>query len=126
MAIFRRENIALENLPKLDLSNEIINIFNKLLGLNSNEAIEKDFLEKYLGNLKKYSYHQIIIFIKLFISQFNKYKSKLCFVKDGKEITEKCLNYFTKSVTCCVDNGFQELILKEKIQKENKNNKELL
>ena len=125
LTIFQRENITLENLPKLDLSKEIINIFNILLGLNSNEAIEKDFLVKYLSDLKKYSYHQIIIFIKLFISHFNKFKSKLCFTKEGKEITEKCLNYFTKSYICCIDNGFQELIMKEKIQKENMDNKEL-
>ena len=81
MRIFPRENITLENKPKLDLSNDIIYIFNKLLGLDSNESIEKEFLEKYLGDLKNYSYHQIIIFIKLFISQFNKFKSKLYFIK---------------------------------------------
>ena len=126
LTIFQRENITLENKPKLDLSNEIINIFNKLLGLNSNEAIEKEFLGKYLGDLKKYSYHQIIIFIKLFISQFNKFNSKLCLIQDGKEVTEKCLNNFTKSLTYCIDNGFQELILKEKLHKENKDYKELL
>ena len=31
-------------------------------------------------NLEKYSYLQIIIFIKLLISQYNKFKSKLKFI----------------------------------------------
>ena len=122
LRIFNKENITIENKPKLDLQNDMIYIFNKLLGLNSNEAIEKEFLEKYLGDLKNYSYHQIIIFIKLFISQFN----KLHFIKEQKDINEKCIYDFAKSVAYFIDNGFQNLIMKENLKKENKDYADLL
>ena len=68
--IFPRENISLEFLPKLDLPQKIIDIFNMMIELNTNEAIEKYFLQKYMDNTEKYSYHQILLFINLFISHY--------------------------------------------------------
>ena len=44
----------------------MIEIFNRMIDLNKNEDIEEKFLKKYMDNSKKNSYHQIIIFIKLF------------------------------------------------------------
>jgi len=51
-------------LPKLNLPDNMIEIFNRMIDLNKN--IEEKFLKKYMDNSKKNSYHQIIIFIKLF------------------------------------------------------------
>ena len=123
--IFPRENITLDNKPKLNLPNSIIEIFDRLLGLNTNEAIEKEFIEKYLNNPKKCSYYQIITFIKLFISQFNKFNSKLHFTEmnnkgEGIDITEKCIHDFARSAKYFINSGFQKLIM-DKIYKEKLN-----
>ena len=131
LSIFYKENISLDNKPKLELSNNIINIFDKMVGLNSNEKIEKDFLQKYMDKQKKYSYHQIIIFLKLFISQYNKFDSKLTFYKtingNQKDVTEKCICDFAKSTKYFINNEFQNLLM-EKIDKEDlkKKNKDYI
>ena len=133
--IFHRENINLENKPTLELSPKIIEIFDKLLGLNTNEAIEKKFLEKYMDNPKRYSYHQIIIFIKLFISLYNKFCTKLQFkeineIGEQKDITEKCIQDFAKSAKYFIDGVFQNLIMKKidenKLKKDKKDYFDLL
>ena len=72
----------------------INNIFNRMLGYNSNVDIQ-NFVKKYIG-LEIYSYHKINIFIKLFISQYNKFKTKLYFYNDNIDITEKCIEEFAE------------------------------
>jgi MoxR-like ATPase len=88
-----------------------------------------------MSNPKKYSYHQIIIFIKLFISQYNKFDSKLYFTAinnkgEKKDVTESCIRDFAKSTKYFIDGGFQNLIMKkideEKLKKEKKDHIDLL
>ena len=75
-----------------------------MVELKTNESIEEKFLKKkYMDNIKKYSYHQIIICIKLFISQYNKCNSKLKFMEkykgekeDEKDVTEKIIQVSLK------------------------------
>ena len=57
-----------------------------MLGLKTNEEIEEKFLKKYMKNYKNYSYYQINIFIKLFISQFNKFDCKLHLVEKNEKV----------------------------------------
>ena len=57
------DNITLENLPKLELDEETKKIFNKIIGAENDEQIEK-FIKNNIG-IKNYSYHQIQIFIKM-------------------------------------------------------------
>ena len=76
---FHKENISFENKPKLDLPQDTIDIFNKILKLNSKDLIES-FIKKYIG-IKEYSYHQVWIFIKFFIFFYN----------DKKEIDDDSL-----------------------------------
>ena len=90
--LFEKENIFLNEIPKFDLSNKIISIFDKMLEYKSNKEIEK-FVKTNIG-IEKYSFHQIQIFIKLFISQYNMFKSKLIFKYNGKDITGKCIKDF--------------------------------
>ena len=70
-----------------------------------------------MNNSKKYSYHQIIIFIKLFISQYNKLDSKLSFTietkRKKKDVTEKCIYDFAKSSKYFIDGGYQNLIMRK-------------
>jgi hypothetical protein len=93
--LFSRENITLDNMPRLDLPKNIIYFFNKCLDINSNEKIE-EFLKKYIG-IKQYSYHQVLIFSKIFLSQFNQFNQKLKFSKDEEDITLKIIENAAKS-----------------------------
>ena len=105
--IFNCENISLDNIPNLDLSKEIIDIFSQMLEFKSKEEIEK-FIGKYI-DIKKCSFHQIQIFIKLFISQYNKFKNKLHFLSGKKEYIQEFANrikYFTVG-------GFADLHIKK-------------
>ena len=96
----------------------MIEIFKRMVALNSNAGIEEKFLAKYMDSEKKYSYYQIIIFIQLFISQYNKFDSKLHFTEtDDKgvkvDVTDKCIQDFAKSTKYFIDGGFQNLIMEE-------------
>ena len=100
---FTRENIKFDNIPKLELTQTIIAIFNRHFGLNSNDKIE-EFIQKYI-DINKYSYHQLIIFIKLFISQYSKFESKLTFKEGQKDLTDiyirdfaNCAKYFVNGI----------------------------
>jgi len=134
--IFPKEVITLANKPKLDLPEEILNIFDRMIGLKTNEEIEAKFLKKYMKNYKNYSYYQINIFIKLFISQYSKFDSKIRLVVKNekgeiiKDNTEKCILDFAKSTTYFLDGEFANLIMndidEEKLKKENKDHIDLL
>ena len=138
--LFPRENITIDNKLKLNLTKNIINLFDKMVGLNTNELIEEKFLKKYMVNLEKYSYHQIIIFIKLFISQYNKFKNKLKFIIEYKnekneierteDVTEKCIEDFAQSTQYFINCSFQKIIMEkineDELKKENKDCYDLL
>ena len=98
-------------MPPFNFSKDMIEIFNRMLGINSNEDI-KNFVEKYFKKIgiEKYTYHQINIFIKLFISQYNKFKGKLIFKSNGEDVTEKCIEDFSKSTKYFTKSGFAKLL----------------
>ena len=126
--IFPRENITIDNMPKLDLPKKTIEIFNRMIELNSNEEIEEKFLKKYMDNTKNYSYHQIISFIKLFKSQYSKFESKIFFsaikkdkngkVIEKKDITDDCIRDFAQSTKYFINSGFNELLMKKNEEKD--------
>jgi hypothetical protein len=135
LKIFPRETISLAQKPRLNLSAEMIEIFQRMVALNSNARIEEEFLAKFMDNEKKYSYYQIIIFIRLFISQYNKFNSKLHFMETNDkgikiDVTDKCIKDFARSTKYFIDGGFQKLIMEkineEKLKKENKDYVDLL
>ena len=89
---FEIKNITFENMPGLKQTQKIIDQFDFMLGLNTNKKIfifilyniEKEekkenekISSKYINQKKKYSYHQMNIFINLFISQYYKFQCKL-------------------------------------------------
>ena len=118
---FIKENIEIDNKPKLDLPEKIIDIFNRLLELDSNEKIEK-FINKFLG-MNTISYHQIIIFIKLFISQFNKFDSKLIIYSDEKNMTNKFFEEFAEFTKSFTMGGFVKSLIYNIDALENDNEK---
>ena len=104
-------------MPKYNYPQEIITIFNRMLLINSNEAI-KGFVKEHIGIQGKYSYHQINIFIKLFISQYNKFESKLKFLHGETDVTQTCIEEFAKCTQYFTNGGFAKLLTGEE-----KNNK---
>ena len=145
--IFHKETITLAKIPKLDLSKEIITTFKYMVELDTNEKIEKQFLQKYMEKKiekhskyyiknQNYSYYQKMIFIKLFISQYSKFKSKIRFVVKNekgeviKDNTDDCIRDFAKSATYFLDGEFSDLIMgeidEEKLKLENKDYIDLL
>jgi hypothetical protein len=109
LKIFKKENISFETMPKFNYSKDILDLFDRMLGINTNPEI-KEFVKKNIG-INKYSFHQINIFIKLFISQYSKFDSKLTFLEEGKDVTEKCIKDFAKCTHYFTNGGFAKLLL---------------
>ena len=110
LEIFNRKNIS--TLSNLDLPQDLIDIFNILLEFNSNDKIEQ-FIKENIG-FNKYSYHQVQIFIKLFLYQYNKFKSKLIFYSEGNEgneVTEECIKEFGEFTKNFTNEGFSKLLI---------------
>ena len=120
---FNQENIKLDNKLPLELESNIISIFRRILDFSNNKKIEA-FIKKYIG-IKKYSYHQVHLFIKLFISQFKKFDSKLIFLRNKEDITEECIQDFANSTKYFIDGSFPKLLMGD-IEKKDKNYYQLL
>ena len=98
-------------MDKLELEPELIIIFNKLLGYENNEQIE-NFIKNNIG-IKEYSYYQVNIFIKLFISQLGKFDEKLKFIDTHqRDITEECIKNFAEGCKYFINNEFTQLLMK--------------
>ena len=86
-----------------------------MLGYKSNNDIEK-FIKGKIG-IKSYSYHQVQIFIKLFISQYNKLGTKLQFFNDDVDVTEKCIQEFANCTKYFTAGGFAKLLTEKNFGK---------
>ena len=119
--LFKIDNITLENLPKLELEEDLKETFKIMLG---NEAETDDQIEKFIKdniNLKEYSYYQIQTFINLFISQFEIFSGKIKFSNSqNHDITKICIKYFADSTIYFTNGGFARLIVDKKKQQKNK------
>ena len=109
--IFEKENITFENMPAYDYDQKTIKTFNDMTNIDSNEGI-KDFVEKHIG-IKKYSFHQINIFIKLFISQFKRYNRAFIFYSGNKNITKAYSERFSRCTKYFTNGGFAKLLTGE-------------
>jgi nucleoside-triphosphatase THEP1 len=112
LKIFKKENISFESMLPFNYSNDIIDIFTRILGIKSNQEIQ-EFVKKYI-NLDKYSYHQINIFIKLFISQYIKFDTKIKFLSNEKDVTEEKIKQFAQCTQYFTNGGFAQLLTKDK------------
>ena len=121
----KKKNIKNIKMGKLELSEKIRNLFKKMLKFsNKNEDEENKEIEEYIKKIlgiKEYSFHQIQIFIKLFISQFSKLDGEIYF-KDyyDRDITEKRINNFAETTKYFTNGGFAQLLIKKDIYEEDK------
>ena len=96
----------------LELEPEIKNIFKRLIGKETNEEIE-EFIKNNLG-VKEYSYHQVQIFIKIFISQFRMLENVIKIIdSDKNDDTEKCIQYLAESSKYFINGGFPKILTKK-------------
>ena len=130
---FKIDKITFKEKEPLKLDNETIKFFNWMLPeeRKENNRFIKPSPEEYIyANLgaKKFCYHQINNFIKLYLAQYKMDNAKLRFIdKEGKDVTKKCIEdfakctrYFTLGVyaTFLTKNLEEE---KEDVEKMNKN-----
>ena len=115
--IFNKYNITLENMPDFDFPNNIINIFNLELGIDSNEKI-KEFVNKYIG-ISRYSFCQINIFIKLFISQFSHDNKKINFLELDKDKKEEYIQDFSKYSLYFTNHNFAKILTEKDLNCKN-------
>ena len=116
--------IDLNDLPELQLSKKKMKLFKNMLNLNSQNEI-RDFIKNNIGK-DIFSYHQIRIFIKLFICQYSKFNEKLKFLKDGKDITPNCITNFIKGTKYFILGGFSKSLIEDanSAKPKNKRNNE--
>ena len=138
---FEIKNITFENMPGLKLPQKTIEQFDFMLGLNTNKKIYKFILDniekeeenenenekasfKYMKKKeKKYSYHQINIFINLFISQYYKFECRLQFSKGEEDVTNQCIESFSKGTQYFTLGAFAKLLTDDNENKTSKSNK---
>ena len=125
LKIFNKENISFENMPDFNYSDDIIKIFNQILDINSNEKI-KEFIKKYI-NIENSSYHQINMFINIFISQLNKIKNKMNFSHDKENEMKKIIDISAEGAQYFINGCFAKSLIKiNKGIKEINNYKDIL
>jgi len=121
LKFFKRvdDNISIDDIPELNLSDDKIRLFKNMLGKDNNKEIY-NWLKRNI-KLRRYSYHQINIFINLFICQYNKFGgSKLRFYKKEKDVTKECIDSFAEGTKYFTYGGFSKLLLGERSRNDSK------
>ena len=158
LKFFKIQTIKFNELPELNLHPEKRNLIKNMLGfstdketydyiikiMNINEKDEKEAKEKLekedkedkKKESKRFSYHQINIFINLFISQYNKFNGqKLKFIEKLKEkdekgkpieknITDKCIKQFALGTKYFIEGCYANLLTKKIQFEENQDYKQ--
>ena len=104
----------INNIPMLhlDLEINIKQIFSRMIGMEKLDDIEK-FIKENI-DIKEYSYHQIHIFIKIFISQFIKFKGKILLQDSkGENINNELIKYISESTKYFTNGRFAKLIFEK-------------
>ena len=118
LKFFKRDDdmITIDNLPELDLPEDQINLFKNMLGISENKKIYEWIIKKL--KIERYSYHQIHIFINLFIYQYTIFKGrKICFLgKNGKDMTDECIDSFAEAAKYFTYGGLPKLLLNQENQ----------
>ena len=126
---FDIDNIEIDKKPELNLSDERSIFFENMLNTKDNKKF-LEFINNNIG-IEKYSYHQLNIFINLFIGQYRNYnktgESKLTFYRGDKVITKEVIENFGKCTKYFTSGAFANLLVdKDKMNKINGKNKEYL
>ena len=97
----------------LELSKEMREKFKNMLGIEEDSEIEK-YIKTTMG-IKEYSFHHILTFIKLFISQHSEMGKIECKDTYGTDINKKCIENFVETTKYFTNGGFSQLLMTKKI-----------
>ena len=117
LKIFTIENISFQTMPEFNYPHKILDILYRMKKINTNTKIG-DWVKEHIG-FKKYSFHQINIFINLFISQYSKFKDKIYFKSNNIDVTDECIEEFSKCTQYFTNGHFAKLLTGE-IQSDKK------
>ena len=120
---FRKDEdmIQLDNIPELELSKDKISVLKNMIDKTTNEEIYK-WIKDHI-KIPRYSYHQINMFINLFISQYNINGEKKSFrTKNDKDETEKIIEAFSRGTQYFTYGCFSKLILEWDEQNDKEKN----
>ena len=114
---FKIDKIIFKEKEKLRLDKEQIKFFNWMIPEIKKEGkLVKPSHEEYINSnigSKIYSYHQINIFIKLFIYQYKLDNTKLRFYDENdKDITKKCIEQFAECTKYFTQGVYAQLLTK--------------
>ena len=119
LKFFKKDDdmIKIDKLPELDLPDKI-NLLKNMLGKSNDKEIYEELKKKI--KIKRYSYHQIHIFINLFICQYNIFNGEKIFFlgKNGEDVTDKCIDSFADATKYFTYGGFSKLLLEKKENEE--------
>lgn len=121
--------IKIDKKCELNLSYERSIFFENILNTKDNSKF-LEFINNNIG-IEKYSYHQLNIFINIFIGQYGNYnktgESKMTFYEGDKAITKDLIENFGKCTKYFTSGAFANLLVdKDKMNKINGKNKEYL
>ena len=138
---FNKVCIDLKNRDKIRLNSVEPKFFKWMMPLNKDKLTQpkpEEFILSHIG-AKKFSYHQINIFIRLFMNQYKLDNAKLKFLDEFKnDITDKCIEefaectkYFTlgeyaKLLTKNLDKEIEDLLNNGTIKNKEEKNKNLI
>ena len=114
---FNITTIKLDDIPPLKLPKRILRIFHRMKEFTTNEQI-MEFIKKNI-DIKKFSYHQINIYINLFISQYSKFNTKLEFLENDEDVTEECIKIFSQGIKYFVLGEYSKLLIENINEKGN-------
>jgi hypothetical protein len=110
---FHIEVITLNKKPKLDLSPEKLLHFKNMIDTIDNNKIA-EYINEFI-TIENHSYHQINIFIDLFIGQYSKTNNKRIFYEGEEIATQKVIKNFAKCTEYFTCGGYSNILV-------NKNN----
>ena len=113
---FEIENIELDKKPELDLPDDKLLHFKNMLNKNNNKEISEYINENF--EISKYSYHQITIFINLFIGQYSKTNDKRTFWSGWTNVTDKVIESFKNCTKYFTSGAFANLLVNKDLLKE--------
>ena len=119
---FKIKNIKLDEKPELELPENKMLHYKNMLNLNSNKEIEDNINQFF--TISEHSYHQLSIFINLFIGQYSKTNDKRQFMYGKVDVTDKVIECFKNCTKYFTSGSYANLLTNKDLLEKLKNGKE--
>lgn len=122
MNCFKIKNIKLDEKPELELPENKKLHYKNMLNLNSDKEI-KDNINQFF-KISEHSYHQLSIFINLFIDQYSKTNDKKKFMYGNDDVTDNVIECFKNCTKYFTSGSYANLLTNKDLLEKLKNGKE--